>query len=300
MKYVLFGLLFASCIFEFISAQEDINYYIDCPIKKTHSYKTFKEAVEAAKKDGFEHNHFYICGNAPITSNLDLTYRAKIFGFDPKAETKNHSRSFSRNHTRIGRVGDPWTQEATVRWDTMHEYGDQIANDEVIANFIISPGVKIDFRGLTQLSKLGFKSSGSSGYTLTFHDTKNPIGIFNCAFGSFDDEVYSSITIAGTELKIYDSFVGANQLLLKPKTLIIGRSVFALGPGGSGSNPISIAATTSAEITSSYFKSDYGNEFTYEGVPTLISRGNNWFGTSVRFYGADKKLDISNEFGYTF
>jgi len=104
-----------SIIFGFVFSQSDVNYYINCKIKKTHSYDTMAEAVKAAKKDGFDHNHFYICGDCPVEENLDLTFRAKVFGLDSTKEKdfdSNHTNITTNRWSPVSNVNDQWTTEA--------------------------------------------------------------------------------------------------------------------------------------------------------------------------------------------
>jgi len=290
-----------SMIFAFVFSQSDVNYYINCPIKKTHSYDTMAEAVEAAKHDGFDHNHFYICGDCPVEENLDLTYRAKVFGYDPTKDKdfdSNHTIIRTNRWSPVSKVNDQWTAEAKKRFVGMHDLADSLAT-EALGRFIIAPGLTINFHGLTQLSKVAFIPNSTVGFSVNFLDKKNPIGVFNCGFGSFSSIAYNKISFAGTELKIYDTFLAVNEFSASPKSLLVSGSIFSLGVGGNGNNPIVFANSTETSITSSYFTSDFPNDVGFVAI-NLKMRDNNWFGTSVRFYGQTKQIDLSNEFGYTF
>jgi len=188
-------------------------------------------------------------------------------------------------------------QKQKKRFDDMHDFADSLAS-EVLGRFIIAPGLTINFHGLTQLSKVAFISNSTVGFSVNFLDKKNPIGVFNCIFGSFSS-TYNKISFAGTELKIYDTFLAVNEFSASPKTLVVSRSIFSLGVGGNGNNPIVFANSTETSVTSSYFTSDFPNDVAFVAL-NLKMRDNNWFGTSVRFYGKVKQIDLSNEFGYSF
>jgi len=189
-------------------------------------------------------------------------------------------------------------QKQKKRFVGMHDLADSLAT-EALGRFIIAPGLTINFHGLTQLSKVAFIPNSTVGFSVNFLDKKNPIGVFNCGFGSFSSIAYNKISFAGTELKIYDTFLAVNEFSASPKSLLVSGSIFSLGVGGNGNNPIVFANSTETSITSSYFTSDFPNDVGFVAI-NLKMRDNNWFGTSVRFYGQTKQIDLSNEFGYTF
>jgi hypothetical protein len=174
----MFSLILIVCLFVSpIFAQTDVDYYINCPGKKDN-IPNMKQAVEIAKRDGYDHNHFYICGVVNITEDLDFTFRVKMFGHSVANSDKNN-KNYLKNANHLYQKyesdsvlkADPYQKEAETRRNNMFALMDSI-DVGVVSSIIISPNVKLHFRGLTQIHNLGLYSSSDSdpnGWTMNFY-----------------------------------------------------------------------------------------------------------------------------------
>jgi len=303
-----------SLIFSFVVCQSDVDYYINC--KKSGSLKTFQEAVDKAKKEKFEHTHFYICGNVPITVTTDITFRVKMFGYD-EGQTRtlwNPPKTIQKFSNESNQFGDDWTKEALEKQAKMQNKVKDIFN-KVVAELVIVPGVRIDFRGLTQIHNLALYVLGdnpisskqrdptldaSVGFSFYFY---GETGIFGSFIGSSTYKTANGWSSAGPQLKTIDSFIGVNKMLVNDKTVQLSSSVFYLNSGG-GSEAFMFVKQESNDIGTSYFAGQAGASSDPIVLITankkVTTKNNNWFDSAIGFHGPCTSLVTSSEWGYRF
>jgi len=271
-------------------------YYINCA--KDGSLRTFQEAVVKAKQEKVDTNSFYICGSVPITSDTDITFKLKMYGF---AEGKSqYLLNLDSNHptnTTKTNLGDDWTKEAVERRGKMDKRLKEI-NDKVLGQVVVVPGVTIHFRALVQIYTLGILGAPSAGFTLNFYSDTT---ISNSCLGNSLYDTTDAINSVGSQFKISDSFVGVNKMIVNDKTVSISNSVLFLH--AEGPNAFGFIRQDSSTISGSYFVGKQGSSSSLVVMTAnnaLTIKSNNWFNAAMEFHGPVSQVSASSEWGYDF
>jgi hypothetical protein len=304
-------LFLATAAVAFVAAQIDVDYYVNCKPPGPKSFNTLEEAVNQAKKDGFDHNHFYICGINSVPNSLDFTFRAKLFGHvmagaQRPAIKNTFEQAMLKQYAAAGAVGDDeWTKEANTRKAAMLSLSNTLYG-YVEAQLILAPGVRLWFsEGKTQIHHLLIASSGSApGDEFSVHiNHTTTSGIFKSVIGSFDFKKPSAVLYStGTELKIIDTILGVDRMFVSDKDVQVSNSILALGSALDQS--FTFWKSNNASISHSYITGETGAAaqpaVTFAGSKYVKVKSNNWFDSQVRLYGPVTKIDSSAEFGYSF